>query len=330
MVHDAETELQRLENQRIASVNLQQRGPRMGTELSRPHPCAGDNQYSLLTAALLAALLAAGCSEDRVDVPAANGAPVTATPAAAAGGNVEAPVEPPTGSTEGPVPATTTTAEESPGSPAGESATGESKPPTAEEIDAALSRLPASIPAEMKEHVYALQKLQAGFDFGVGDKLIEVDLDGSPVTDVDLAHVAALPDLRILNLSNTKITDAGLEQITKLERIKFLYLFNTEITDAGVAHLKELPRLEVLCLDRTQITDVGLKTLEELPRLERLHVHSRAPITDAGLESLKKHTRLFELRVGGPNITEQGVEALRKALPNCQVVYDKGEEASED
>ncbi len=300
----------------------------MGRELSRPHPRAGDDRCSLLMAGLLTALLAAGCNDDAADAPAANGAPAAETNGISERQETTGPSS--TGAIEQPAPATTGSTDEPVVSPSEELATAEPKPPTAEEIDAALSRLPASIPAELKEHVYALQKLQAGFDFGVGDKLIEVDLDGSPISDEDLVHVAALPDVYILNLSSTKITDAGLAQVSRLKKVKFLYLFDTAITDAGVVHLKELPRLEILCLDRTQITDVGLKTLEELPRLERLHVHSRAPITDAGLESLKKHQRLFELRVVGPNITEQGVESLRQALPRCEVVYDAGEEAPTD
>ena len=74
---------------------------------------------------------------------------------------------------------------------------------------------------------------------------------------------------------------------------------------------------------------IDAQALEELPRLEKLHVHSKAPITDAGLESLKKHRRLFELRVGGPHITEEGLEGLKAALPNCNVIYDPAVEVPE-
>lgn len=175
--------------------------------------------------------------------------------------------------------------------------------------------------------VARLTKLGATIDYGVGDRVIDIDLDGREVSDAELDLLAGFDDLKILNLSNTKVTDAGLAKLAALKKLKFLYLFNTSITDAGMEKLLELPRLEVLCLDQTQITDVGLKTLEELPRLEKLHVHSRGPITDAGLESLKKHPRLFELRVGGPNITESAVAALQEALPNCNIVFDPAVEA---
>jgi hypothetical protein len=200
-------------------------------------------------------------------------------------------------------------------------------PPDPKAEEPSVSAAPVDEPAGGDPHLAALVKLGAVVDYGVGDRVIDVDLDEKPVTDADLEHVAALPDLKILNLSNTRITDEGLKRLTGLTKLKFLYLFNTEISDAGMLSLVELPRLEVLCLDRTQITDVGLKTLEELPRLEKLHVHSRAPVTDAGLESLAKHTRLFELRIGGPGLTEAGVERLKAALPNCEVFFDAGTEA---
>ncbi len=191
---------------------------------------------------------------------------------------------------------------------------------------------PSSAPAKTDSrpaHLVALEKLGAVLDYGSGDRLIEVDLDGKPVTDADLDHLVTLSDLKILNLSGSRITDEGLAKLAPLKRLKFLYLFKTEITDAGVAHLKELPRLEVLCLDQTLITDAGVKSLEALPRLEKLHVHSRVPVSDGVIDSLSKHVRLFELKVGGPGFTEKGITRLREALPNCTVHYDPKAEATE-
>ncbi|HVJ85435.1 MAG TPA: hypothetical protein VM452_07305, partial [Caulifigura sp.] len=197
----------------------------------------------------------------------------------------------------------------------------ENSPPTPPAAPAKTDSRPA--------HLVALEKLGAVLDYGSGDRLIEVDLDGKPVTDADLDHLATLSDLKILNLSGSRISDEGLAKLAPLKRLKFLYLFKTEITDAGVAHLKELPRLEVLCLDQTLITDAGVKSLEALPRLEKLHVHSRVPITDGVIDSLSKHVRLFELKVGGPGFTEKGIARLREVLPNCTVHYDPKAEATE-
>lgn len=201
---------------------------------------------------------------------------------------------------------------------------------SAAKADAAAGLANQPVVAEsLRDHVAALQKLGAEIEYGVGDRIISVDLGGKPVADADLMHLAPLTEVKSLNLSETAISDAGLAQLAQLKKLKFLYLFKTNVTDAGAAELTALPRLEVLCLDRTLITDVGVKSLEELPRLEKLHMHSRLPITDAGLESLKKHVRLFELKIGGPQITEQGIKGLKEALPNCKIIYDPAEEAKE-
>jgi hypothetical protein len=258
-------------------------------------------------------MLAPGCQRGGNDNPAAK------EPAAAA--------QAPATGTEAPVTSPETPASEKkptpPEQPMPQPEAPKTKPPTPPEPPAASKA--DSRPA----HLVALEKLGAVLDFGVGDRLIDVDLDGKPVTDADLDNLAPLTDLKILNLSGSRITDEGLAKLEPLKRLKFLYLFKTDITDAGLAHLKELPRLEVLCLDQTLITDAGIKSLEALPRLEKLHVHSRAPLTDKSIESLSKHVRLFELKVGGPGFTEQGIARLREALPNCKVQYDPKAEATE-
>lgn len=196
------------------------------------------------------------------------------------------------------------------------------------------SELTAPVPAKLQGLAADIQtvamlftKLGGEVEVGVGEKVIDIDLDGRDVSDEQLSQLATLSDLKSLNLSNTAITDVGLKQLTSLKKLKFLYLFGTRVTDAGMASIVTLPRLEVLCLDSTEITDLGLKTLEDLPRLEKLHVHSRAKVTDVGLESLQKHTRLFELRIGGPHVSEKAIDALKAALPNCTIVYDPGTEA---
>jgi hypothetical protein len=260
-------------------------------------------------------VLAAGCQRGVSEKPAAS------APAAAQ--------IPKTGAENPPATPPASTTEIAP-APKDEPATARTPPREPEPVvEKPAATLPPSRTDSRPAHVVALEKLGAVLDYGVGDRLIDVDLDGKPATDADLDHLAPLTDLKILNLSGSRITDAGLAKLAPLKRLKFLYLFKTDITDAGLAHLKELPRLEVLCLDQTLITDAGVKSLEALPRLEKLHVHSRVPLSDKSIESLSKHVRLFELKVGGPGFTEQGITRLREALPNCKVQYDPNAEATE-
>ena len=90
-------------------------------------------------------------------------------------------------------------------------------------------------------------------------------------------------------------------------------------TDADLAGLCELPGLAFLVLRDTQVTDDGLGAVAGLPRLRRLRL-SGATITDGGLRRLEALTGRRCLELGGcPNVSDEGVERLRQALPDCQV-----------
>jgi hypothetical protein len=63
------------------------------------------------------------------------------------------------------------------------------------------------------------------------------------VTDADLVHLAALPRLTSLSLSQTNVTDSGLMQhVASLRSLEALGLYDTRATDAGIDELqKALP-----------------------------------------------------------------------------------------
>ena len=43
-------------------------------------------------------------------------------------------------------------------------------------------------------------------------------------------------------------------------------------------------------------------------------------ITDAGLEHIKGMTNLRGINIGGTQVADAGVAALKKALPNCTII----------
>src|SRR6185437_16103346 len=82
---------------------------------------------------------------------------------------------------------------------------------------------------------------------------------GDPqVTDEVFRHLGSLQRLRELGLSCTGVTDAGLASVGELDRLHILFLSKTSVTDAGLAHLKSLTELQALGLALTNITDEGL------------------------------------------------------------------------
>jgi hypothetical protein len=115
------------------------------------------------------------------------------------------------------------------------------------------------------------------------------------VKDEDLKALGDLPKLKYLELSQSKLTEPQIHLIGQLPQLEILGLTYTRTDDADLARLKGLKNLRELFLDGTQITDAGLVELERLPGLQKLSL----------------------LYV--ENITEEGIERLRKALPKLEI-----------
>jgi hypothetical protein len=127
--------------------------------------------------------------------------------------------------------------------------------------------------------------------------LLEIDMNlvGDHIADGQLADLSPVAQqVAVLNLARTKVTDDGLKAVEPLTNLRRLHLENTKITDAGLAHLKGLTNLEYLNLYGTPVTDAGLANLEGLKNLKALY--------------------LWQTKV-----TPAGVDALKKALPKCEI-----------
>jgi hypothetical protein len=83
-----------------------------------------------------------------------------------------------------------------------------------------------------------------------------------------------------------------------------------------------LNQLEFLNLDYTNVSDEGLIHLKPLRQLKTLRLDS-AKITDSGSRELQAHRQLEHLNLYHTLVTEQGYELLKKALPGCEIVWDR-------
>jgi hypothetical protein len=149
-------------------------------------------------------------------------------------------------------------------------------------------------------------------------KITGVDLRSSWATDVDLAEIAAMPDLKQLDLSLSRVSDHGLRTLRTAPGIADLNLYYAEqITDEGLSAVKGWKHLKRLNLRGTKITDNTLEILTTVPSLEYLDI-GFAEITDVGLDHLALLPNLRELTIGGNKLTDDGVQLLRQ-LP--QLTY---------
>ena len=109
----------------------------------------------------------------------------------------------------------------------------------------------------------------------------------------------------------------------KVTTVIFLsYAQGGKVTDAELEQLlKGLENLEDLDLYRTNITDAGLEHVKVLKNLRYLNLHWQKKVTDAGLEYLKGLESLQHLDLRGTNVTDEGVNKLQRALPNCRISH---------
>jgi hypothetical protein len=155
-----------------------------------------------------------------------------------------------------------------------------------------------------------------GLDFSghvVSVNLSRVNLSRGK-SDAVLAQVGRLNRIVNLNLNRSDVTDASLSHLKGLPSLRGLWLNNNRISDAGLVHLKGLTNLQALCLGYTGITDAGLAHLEGMTNLTELDLRS-TKVTDAGLVHLRRMTKLKKLQLHGTGVTKAGVEELMKALP---------------
>ena len=71
-------------------------------------------------------------------------------------------------------------------------------------------------------------------------------LDGTPLSDAGVAHVARMPDIGMLYANDTQLTDASIETIAGINSLSFVFLTGTNVTMVGVERLQTLrPDLHV-------------------------------------------------------------------------------------
>lgn len=133
------------------------------------------------------------------------------------------------------------------------------------------------------------------------------------ITDEELAAIdfEKLSGLKRLNLGGNEISD--ISQLKHLKKLEYLQLINNDISD--ITPLKDLTNLKELLLDINKISDVT--ALKSLTNLEKLSLSSNE-LTD--ISPLKKLTKLKSLvLVGNYFLPKSEIEALRKALPDCEI-----------
>ena len=166
-------------------------------------------------------------------------------------------------------------------------------------------------------HMTRLRELDAGYNilthtdaFSHMPQITHLTLNDNRI--IDIAPLSKLRRLEWLDLNRNELTDISL--LGELRNLQLLRLSGNKIKD--VKPLANLQALEVLYLAKNQIIDI--RSLAKMPHLGRLYL-SDNQVTDVA--SLAEIKNLGALDLTGNPVPKSEVEALRKALPMCQIDF---------
>ena len=138
--------------------------------------------------------------------------------------------------------------------------------------------------------------------------------------DAAMASLAGMKNLRRLYLRDTSVTDEGLKHIRGLTRLEELDLYGAKVTDRGIASLSDLQQLRKLILLGAPITDESVPTIAGMTHLRELNLY-RSHITNSALAKLASLHDLTTVDLRYSRVTSTGVEALRAAVPSCEIEF---------
>ena len=131
-------------------------------------------------------------------------------------------------------------------------------------------------------------------------RLEEVHIQSDRISDLSMPALCALPCLKSLLLDGVpQITDLGIASVAKVSQLRELYLKGTQLSDAGIDALLELSQVWSLSLAGTKITDAGVSKLLTLRRLAIVHLEE-VKLHGWGLHALPNTDRMYLYLNGCP------------------------------
>lgn len=176
---------------------------------------------------------------------------------------------------------------------------------------------------------------------------------GIGLTDDELEHLERFPALAELDLRHSRnITNKGIEILLEIlepdmlrslrlrpkaigartlrflgrfEKLRDLELYSAKITDEALAGLEPLRELRSLNLSfNFKLTGESIAHIVKFPQLRRLNLSAIESIPVKALQQLRQLENLEELQLGRRFVNEEELVALRRALPRCRILWQRG------
>ena len=156
---------------------------------------------------------------------------------------------------------------------------------------------------------------------GLGSVLPNTQLEVTGKRGKDRYRFTITPHISAASASG-HVDNSMLQQFTLYDGLKALHLSELgTATEEGLQVVSQLPQLETLSLQNSpSITNEVLRSIGKLKELRDLNLWACRNVTDQGLVHLHGLSNLRKLRLGGTQVTPDGIAELRKHLPNCNVM----------
>ena len=157
-------------------------------------------------------------------------------------------------------------------------------------------------------------------------KIVGVEFRLARISDKGLAELKKLDELQWLHFVYCRsFTDEGIRNLGQMTKLKSLTISHASIGNRGVSRIAALAGLEKLDLSTNRvgarsgqyIDDGCMRDISALKKLTALSLRG-TEISDTGLRRLES---LAELKTLDIRDTRDGLQRLKKRLPNCKVEF---------
>lgn len=152
--------------------------------------------------------------------------------------------------------------------------------------------------------------------------LVQIQLNGTDVTDAGMEHLAEMKSLTLVNVENTQVGNEGLAQLLTLPNLGDLCLTGSLVTDEGLRQLDSARKVWRLSIGGPNVTNESLKFVTGLKRLSGLNVKS-PHVTDSGIQTLGSVTTLRQVILTDTQVSRQTVDELKARHPNLRIALRK-------
>jgi internalin A len=162
-----------------------------------------------------------------------------------------------------------------------------------------------------------------------------LDIAHTAVTDNGLDYLITLVNLKELSLGRGRLTNGSLQILKMLPTISYLDLSGARpappdmpgraatrqgIPESALRAIAELKDLKVLKLGYSAVGAEGLHILGTVATIEKLGLEGCRRVNDDALTELAEWKNLKYLDVQDTEVTQTGVEALKKANPSIAIL----------